>query len=52
MNEMAARDGDGEQRDSLEVAVWLVVHLHVGHEVLHAGEGLCAAQCGALEGFA
>lgn len=47
-----ARDGDRDQRDSLEVAVWLVVHLHVGHKVLHAGEGLCAAQRGTVEGFA
>lgn len=37
---------------TLEVAVGFVVHFHVGHEVLHAGEGLCAAQRGALEGFA
>lgn len=42
----------GGGQDSLEVAVGFVVHFHVGHEVLHAGEGLCAAQRGALEGFA
>lgn len=42
----------GGMQDSLEVAVGFVVHFHVGHEVLHAGEGLCAAQRGALEGFA
>lgn len=42
----------GGDQDSLEVAVGFVVHFHVGHEVLHAGEGLCAAQRGALEGFA
>lgn len=46
------RDGDREQGHSLEVAVWFVVHLHVDHEVLHAGEGLGAAQRGAVEGFA
>ncbi len=35
----------------LEVSVGLIVQLCVGHQLLHAGEALCAASRGAVKEF-